>query len=41
MRDTLTLLEMQGQIATTRKAAGKRQEKIDWREFYDAVKKFM
>ena len=41
MRDTLALLEMQGQIATTRKAAGKRNEKVVWREFYDAVKKFM
>lgn len=41
VRDTLTLLHMQKQIVATRKAAGKRAEKVDWREFYDAVKKFL
>jgi len=40
VRDTLTLLHMHEQIAATRKGAGKRSEKVDWREFYAAVKKF-
>ncbi len=41
VRDTLTLLHMQEQIAATRKGAGKRAEKVDWQEFYNAVKKFL
>lgn len=41
VRDTLTLLHMQQQIVTTRKEAGKRQERVDWKEFYNAVKKFL
>jgi len=41
VRDTLTLLRMQEQIAATRKGAGRRLEKIDWREFFGAVKKFL
>lgn len=41
VRDTLTLLHMQEQISTTRKGAGKRQEKVNWEEFYSAVKRFL
>jgi hypothetical protein len=42
VRHTLTLLHMQEQIAATRNGAGKRQEKVDWKEFYnDAMKKFL
>lgn len=41
VRDTLTLLNMQEQIAVTRKGAGRRLVKVDWREFFGAVKKFL
>jgi transcriptional regulator with XRE-family HTH domain len=41
VRDTLTLLRLQEQIALTRKTVGKRHEKVEWREFYQAVKKFL
>lgn len=41
VRDTLTLLHMHEQIAATRKGAGKKLEKVNWQEFYTAVKKFL
>lgn len=41
IRDTLTLLHLHEQIAATRKGAGKRQESVNWRDFYAAVKRFL
>jgi transcriptional regulator with XRE-family HTH domain len=41
VRDTLTLLHIQEEIITTRKGSRKRQELVNWREFYNAVKKFL
>jgi hypothetical protein len=32
---------MQKQIADTRKGSGKKLEKVNWQEFYAAVKKFL
>lgn len=41
VRDTLALVQMLEQIVTTRKEAAKRLNDVDWREFYNAVKKFL
>jgi transcriptional regulator with XRE-family HTH domain len=41
VRDTITLLRLQEQISTSRKGIEKRNGKFDWKEFYDAVKKFL
>jgi y4mF family transcriptional regulator len=42
MRDTLTLLHLQEQIIAARRASKReRLEKIDWKEFYGSVKKFL
>ena len=41
IRDTLTLLHLHEQIAATRKGGGKRQESVNWRDFYMAVKRFL
>lgn len=41
VRDTITLLKLREQISSSRKGVGKRNEKVDWKEFYDAVKKFL
>jgi transcriptional regulator with XRE-family HTH domain len=41
-RQTLTLLCMQRQIIANRKAAKKNDlDRVNWREFYQAVKKFL
>jgi transcriptional regulator with XRE-family HTH domain len=43
LRQTLTLLHMQRQIVLHRKepVRKRREEMVDWREFYRAVKKFL
>lgn len=43
LRRTLTLLHMQRQIVLHRKepVRKRRQKPVDWREFYQAVKKFL
>jgi transcriptional regulator with XRE-family HTH domain len=41
VRDALALLKMQQQLVSTRRGAGKRRARLDWREFYEAVKKFL
>lgn len=41
VRDALTLLHMHDQVAFGRKRVGKRQAKINWQEFYNAVKRFL
>jgi hypothetical protein len=42
VRDTLTLLRMQEQIMANRKSAKKNDmERVDWREFYKAIKEFL
>ncbi len=41
IRDTLALLKMHEQIAATRKRARKRLDRVNWGEFYEAVKKFL
>jgi transcriptional regulator with XRE-family HTH domain len=43
LRQTLTLLHMQRQIVLHRKepVRKRREETVDWREFYRAVKKFL
>jgi transcriptional regulator with XRE-family HTH domain len=41
-REALTLLQIQVLIlANRRKASKKEMDKVDWREFYQAVKKFL
>ena len=37
----VSLFHMQEQIVAARKGAGKRAEKVDWKELYIAAKKFL
>lgn len=41
VRETLTLLHIQEQIMTARKVPKKRLESLNWKEFYEAVKRFL
>jgi transcriptional regulator with XRE-family HTH domain len=41
VRDTITLLRLQEQILTGRKGVEKQNVEFNWKEFYDAVKKFL
>lgn len=41
VRDTITLLKLREQISSSRKGVGKKNEKVDWKDFYNAVKKFL
>jgi y4mF family transcriptional regulator len=42
VRDTLTLLELQERIIAARRASRReRLEEVDWKAFYDAVKRFL
>lgn len=42
VRETLTLLELQGRIIAARRASKReRLEKVNWKDFYESVKKFL
>jgi transcriptional regulator with XRE-family HTH domain len=42
MRETLTLLELQEKILAARRASKReRLEKVNWKDFYESVKKFL
>lgn len=41
IRDTLALLKMREQITATRREVSRRSDQVNWREFYEAVKKFL
>jgi transcriptional regulator with XRE-family HTH domain len=41
VRETMTLLEVQERIMTARRRAKDRMEAVDWKAFYQAVRKFM
>jgi transcriptional regulator with XRE-family HTH domain len=41
VRDTLTLLRIQEQIVAARRKPKQRLEQVDWKEFYQSVKRFL
>src|SRR5207244_3041713 len=41
VRETMTLLEVQERLVAARRGAKTRLDKVDWKTFYQAVKKFL
>lgn len=41
VRETMTLLDLQERIMASRRKPKARLEQVDWKTFYEAVKKFM